>query len=179
MAMSTEILAGRTDEHGYRPFQSGLSQPVAGGCYTSDIHQKPWRTTVHSNSIAGVAALAGGPRENWKWLIPLDDVSAIFASAIGTLMRARHLSLAAARPLAVPIVRAKLLNDPRLADMQLNAGLCVVCDGGAREGSPLVAALSAVAGQHIFLHHGVCHHTYRLRRRKKVDDIMRATGIEV
>jgi hypothetical protein len=81
-----------------------------------------------------------------------------------------------AREEAVAIVRADLLNDARLASTQADPRQCLVCGLPGSPSRVLVPVLTARKDDVVWLHLQPCHEAHILRRRREVDDLIRAAG---
>jgi len=104
--------------------------------------------------------------------IPLEEVRAQLAWTTHRLQTDHGHAQEQVERHAWAVVRAVLLNDPRLAPTLSDSGCCHVCGGGNRPGRPLIAVLSPRPGEHVWLHEAGCHSAYVAQRRAQVDALL-------
>jgi hypothetical protein len=75
-----------------------------------------------------------------------------------------------ARDDALRVLRADLLNDPRLAPSQSDARLCLICGRPASSTQVLIPVLTAREDDLVWLHGQPCHAEHLSRRRQLVED---------
>lgn len=78
---------------------------------------------------------------------------------------------------ALPQVRARLLNSPRMMLPGHALGCCAMCGYADSSTSHLLAVMSPEPGKHIWLHAGECHTGYRRGLAEKVDAAMVRAGL--
>ncbi|HSH93184.1 MAG TPA: hypothetical protein VK968_03490, partial [Roseimicrobium sp.] len=163
----------RTDivPHVPQPIQSwgtedGTAQTVAAEQSPTPVPHVP--LVPHENDVSG--------NENGA-----DDELSVDIRKLWNRVVQREVERGADRALAVeralPLVRARLLNSPR---MMLPANLsnsCAVCGLPETSASRLLPVMSPGPGRHVWLHAGDCHMAYRRELAAKVDAAMIKAGL--
>ncbi len=72
------------------------------------------------------------------------------------------------------VIAAELRNDPRLTPHQENARACLVCGEPGEVRRPLVAILTPMRGEFLWMHPGLCHSAFVQKQQKRVEELMRA-----
>ena len=152
------------------------SEPPSVATVANVAGHRPERTPHKPPSVANVTNVAGAePDSAFAALVPADDVLAMFEGASSRLM-AGGRSRAEAAPEALSIVRAKLRDDPRLADIQVSLQ-CFICGDGDRENDCLVPFLSARPDRYYWMHAADCHAEHCRRQAQKTRACLRAAGL--
>lgn len=110
----------------------------------------------------------------------LDELSADIAKLWSRVVQRemeRGADRASAVRRALPLVRARLLNSPRMMLPDHAPGCCAMCGYPDRPTSHLLAVMSPEPGKHIWLHAGECHTDYRKELAAKVDAAMVKAGL--
>ena len=128
---------------------------------------------VDSEYVASVATVASP--EPKSEFVPVGDVLLMYERAAARLIELGK-SRAEAEIGALPIVRAELHNDPRLAPDQRDQHHCLICGGSGTAGDILLPFLSAVPGNHHWMHSG-CSDEHRRRQGEKAESCLRAAGL--
>jgi hypothetical protein len=110
--------------------------------------------------------------------VPPGEVAMLFERIVGFLLKDGRSRPEAERD-ALPMLHARLANDPRLMPFTKFSTICGVCGGDEGGGVPLLPILSSRKGQHIWLHVGDCHQQHRDRLAARVDACIAAAGLAV
>lgn len=132
--------------------------------------------TAHQ-SVASVATVAGAQAktENLEG-VPPDEVAMLFERIVGFLLKDGRGRPEAERD-ALPVLHARLANDPRMMPFTKFSTICGVCGGDEGGGVPLLPILSSRKGQHIWLHMGDCHQQHRDQHADRVAACIAAVGL--
>ena len=133
-------------------------------------------------TIASIAPIAP-PQGSDEGAIVTNDTAAPIASpevrarldwAAQRLREEQGFSSEAAAERARRIIAAELRNDPRLLPCQENPRACLVCGEPGEVRRPLVAILTAMKGEFLWMHPGPCHSAYIQQQRGRVEEVMLA-----
>jgi hypothetical protein len=105
--------------------------------------------------------------------VPADEIRACFAWAVRRLVEEHGLDQGRARRDAFAILKVELLNDPRLAPIQVDTHRCFVCGGIDTPAHVLVPVLTARPDARLWLHLEPCHYEHQRRRSGEVDELLR------
>lgn len=112
--------------------------------------------------------------------VQLDELSADIAKLWSRVVQRemdRGADRASAVKRALPVVRTRLLNSPRMMLPDRAPGCCAICGYADSSTSRLLAVMSPEPGKHVWLHAGDCHTGYRRELAAKVDAAMVRAGL--
>ncbi|GEO18687.1 hypothetical protein MAE02_63830 [Microvirga aerophila] len=105
--------------------------------------------------------------------VPADEIWSRFDWITQRLVEEYGRDLATAQRDGLSILKAQLLNDLRLAPIQVDTHRCFVCGGIDTPTHVLVPVLTARRDTPLWLHLEPCHHEHQRRRSKEVDELLR------
>ncbi|MDR6955977.1 hypothetical protein J2X65_005364 [Ancylobacter sp. 3268] len=112
--------------------------------------------------------------------VQLDELSADIAKLWSRVVQRemdRGADRASAVKRALPVVRTRLLNSPRMMLPDRAPGCCAMCGYADSSTSRLLAVMSPEPGKHVWLHAGDCHTGYRRELAAKVEAAMVRAGL--
>jgi hypothetical protein len=104
--------------------------------------------------------------------VPADEIRSRFDWTRQRLVEDHGRDPERAKSDARAILKSELLNDLRLAPVQVDTTRCFVCGGFDRPGHVLVPVLTARSNTHLWLHLEPCHEVHRSRRYKEVNELL-------
>jgi hypothetical protein len=104
------------------------------------------------------------------------DVLLWFERAVRDLLGQGH-DRREAEEIAIPVVRARVMNDSRLSPLSGQPSLCLVCGLSERPDHPLVPVLSCHEGRHLWLHSGRCHQEHLTSQAEKAERVLQRAGL--
>lgn len=128
-----------------------------------------------ASQTAASAATAAG--QELKTDFPsVDDVLIMFERIVAQFMLT-DMPRGEAERRALPVLRGTLRNDPRLAPRQVEVWRCLICGEPRASENGLLPYLSAVPGQHHWIHAGACHDIHCRQQSDKVETCLMAAGL--
>jgi hypothetical protein len=104
--------------------------------------------------------------------IPFEEIRSRLGWITQRLMDEDGQDFETAKRDGLSILKAQLLNDPRLAQVQMDTRRCFVCGGDGRSDRVLVPVLTGRPDNLVWLHLEPCHGEYRKRRSGQVDELL-------
>lgn len=106
------------------------------------------------------------------------EVAVMFERIVGEISRP-GVRRAEAEHRALPLLRARLANDPRLTPIRHARHLCAACSGEETQAAPLLPILTPHRDQSAWVHAGDCHQQYRTDHAAKVEACISAAGLTI